>query len=176
MVYRYRFCALRTEGGTIVAQNFEIRPCRGEERARVVQMAAEAAFYRGQSGAPHPTPAEVPERWQSHEKTTAALLRDAMILVAVMDHQIQGYICGYWDARTPEYGYLDDLYVRPESRRQGIGRALLQHMEKALKGCRRLRILIPPRDQTAARFLEKNGYDMSYVAMVKWPRRSDPAY
>ena len=159
-----------------MAQNFEIRPCRGEERARVVQMAAEAEVYRGQSGASHPTPEEAPDRRQSREKTTAALMRDAMILVAVMDHQIQGYICGYWDAQTPEYGYLDDLYVRPESRRQGIGRALLQHMEKALKGCRRLRILIPPRDQTAARFLEKNGYDMSYVAMVKWRRRSYPAY
>lgn len=60
-----------------------------------------------------------------------AALRDTLSLVCFDD----GRICGYLRALVDGFGlYVSELYVAPEARRRGHGRALLQHLRDAHAG------------------------------------------
>jgi GNAT superfamily N-acetyltransferase len=55
--------------------------------------------------------------------------------------------------------YLEDLYVRPEARRQGVGRALLARMARIAveRGCRRLEWAVLDWNVDAVGFYERLG-------------------
>ena len=60
-----------------------------------------------------------------------AALRDSLTLVCFDD----GRACGYLRALVDRFGlYVSELYVAPEARGHGHGRALLQHLRDAHAG------------------------------------------
>jgi GNAT superfamily N-acetyltransferase len=62
--------------------------------------------------------------------------------------------------------YLEDLYVRPEARSKGIGKALLSHLARLAvdRGCGRLEWWVLDWNEPAIRFYEKLGA----TAMNDW--------
>lgn len=62
--------------------------------------------------------------------------------------------------------YLEDLFVKPDFRGQGLGHALLQHLAKLAKdrGCWRIEWAVLHWNQSAIRFYEKLGA----IPMNEW--------
>ena len=59
--------------------------------------------------------------------------RDAVILVAEVHGDVVGYVLGEMHSRKPlypigKYGFISDLAVQENHRRQGIGRALVDRL------------------------------------------------
>jgi ribosomal protein S18 acetylase RimI-like enzyme len=57
-------------------------------------------------------------------------------------------------------GFIDDLYVRPRSRRRGVGAALLAAVRSACakRGVRALHVEVGPENLTARGLYERSGY------------------
>ena len=94
----------------------------------------------------------------------ARLARDALAdppRVGVLLAECAGRVVGY-AAYVETYStflarptlYLEDLFVAPEARHRGVGRALLRRVlaEAALRGCARLEWQAPARDSGTAAF------------------------
>ncbi|HEX5598000.1 MAG TPA: GNAT family N-acetyltransferase [Micromonosporaceae bacterium] len=60
--------------------------------------------------------------------------RHTVAAVAVQGGEVVGAVLGSISQRDPAAGHVDLIAVRPQSRRQGIGRALLARIESALAG------------------------------------------
>ena len=80
-------------------------------------------------------------------------------------HDFVGEVEGLIVAKTqmvtvhPETAYVSDMFTRPESRRQGLGSALLAHLQvKAAEMGKKQMILIPSLMAQEIRFYEKYGY------------------
>lgn len=102
----------------------EVRPARPEEAAAVAAM---FNAINSMDGMPPPV-----------AMIAAAVRRDllvpsprAVLLVAELDAVLIGFITGnaiYDSARAADAFLLNDLYVVPEARRRGAGRALVSHL------------------------------------------------
>lgn len=155
--------------------NYKIIRCGGnEEEFKVsVQLAAEQELL-SVHGSLDDIPEEGPIGWETNRTFVSTFLWGAETFLAVKDGKYIGIVSG---VAAPEendpYGYLSFLYVRKEYRRQGIGTALLQHIEPYFieHKCRHIKINLSFSDIDAKPFLEKLGYEQRYIAMVKPARR-----
>jgi GNAT superfamily N-acetyltransferase len=106
---------------TAPAGGVRVRPARPEEAAAVADL---FNAINSMDGPPPPVP-----------MTAEAVRRDllgpeprAVLLVAESDGELAGFITGnaiYDSMRAADAFLLNDLYVAPESRRRGAGRALV---------------------------------------------------
>lgn len=92
---------------------------------------------------------------------------DSVVLVAIdpADASVVGYLVGGGGQRAPMFlvrrvGMIFDLAVRPDRRRAGIGRALVEHAlahfrERGMHHCQ---VNFDPHNTTAARFWPDQGF------------------
>jgi ribosomal protein S18 acetylase RimI-like enzyme len=80
-----------------------------------------------------------------------------LFLLAEVDNELVGAVLGGFDGRR---GMMYHLAVDPPYRRQGIGEALMQELERRLieKGCIRYYLLVTKDNQEALRFYEARGW------------------
>jgi GNAT superfamily N-acetyltransferase len=93
----------------------------------------------------------------------------AEVLIAAMGDRVAGFALFFhnfstWRARRGMY--LEDLYVKPEMRRLGIGKALLRELSRIAleRGCPRLDWLVIDWNQPAIAFYKSLGA----IALDEW--------
>jgi ribosomal protein S18 acetylase RimI-like enzyme len=131
-----------------VTGSVTIRPCRPEEGAAVLSL------WQEEGVTPSPT-----DDLDGVRRLMAA--PHARLLVAVADGLVVGTVIGAWDGWR---GNVYRLAVRPEARRQGIGRALVQAADEFLTGvgARRVSALVDRGHPWAVAFwdsLQAIGYE-----------------
>ncbi len=115
-----------------------IRPCRLEECPAVLDLWTAAGA--------DPTVTDTLEDVERLVRENGDLF-----LVAAQEASVVGTIIATWDGWR---GHIYRLAVRPESRRKGIGRALVQEAERRLvaRGSRRIVCLVLQEDAQAVAF------------------------
>jgi len=104
--------------------SFSIRPARPGDEHVILELIRALAEYERLSHAVEAT----------HEQLSAALFAEAPRVfcdLAETDGEIAGFALWFYTFSTfrGRHGiYLEDLFVRPERRGQGIGKALLAHL------------------------------------------------
>ena len=90
------------------------------------------------------------------------------LLVATVERRIVGTIIAGWDGWR---GHLHHLAVRPEVRRQGVARSLVEEAERRLrsKGAKRVSVLAERDNATALAFFESLG-DVGYAPDARMQR------
>jgi ribosomal protein S18 acetylase RimI-like enzyme len=83
----------------------------------------------------------------------------ALFFVAVSDGSVVGTAMGGYDGHR---GWLYTVAVRPDLRRRGIGRALVQRVEASLValGCPKLNLQIVTSNASVVAFYERLGYSV----------------
>jgi len=99
--------------------------------------------------APHNQPAAV-------IRGKLAVQRD-LFFVALLDGKLVGTVMGGYDGHR---GWIYCLAVAPEVRNRGIGTALIDHVETALKarGCLKINLQVLASNRGTVAFYEKLGY------------------
>jgi GNAT superfamily N-acetyltransferase len=87
---------------------------------------------------------------------------DGMLLGAWRDGELLGYACLYWTFTSlvpAEIVLMNDLYVVPEARGQGVGRALIEASASAARerGAHHLQWVTAPDNETAQRLYDSTG-------------------
>lgn len=105
----------------------------------------------------------------TREEIAKKLTRDPdLFLVAEVGGVIVGTVLGGWDGRR---GLVYHLAVDPAHRRQGIGQALMEELERRLvaKGCLRYYLLVAHDNQEAIAFYRQLGWEImeDIVPMAK---------
>jgi GNAT superfamily N-acetyltransferase len=91
---------------------------------------------------------------------------DGMLLGAWRDGELLGYACLYWSFTSTvpaETVLMNDLYVVPETRSQGVGRALIEASAAIARkrGAERLEWMTAPDNETAQRLYDSTGAERS---------------
>ncbi|MGD9720531.1 MAG: GNAT family acetyltransferase [Pirellulales bacterium] len=122
-----------------------IRPFKNTDRRAVV------ALWRSVFG--YPQPHNNPEL--TIRKKLA--LQRKLFFVAIVDGTLAGTAMGGYDGHR---GWIYSLAVVPERRRQGIGTALMRHVERALAelGCPKINLQALPGNDDAVALYERLGY------------------
>jgi GNAT superfamily N-acetyltransferase len=87
---------------------------------------------------------------------------DGMLIGAWRDGELLGYACLYWTFTSlvpAEIVLMNDLYVRPEARGGGIGRALIEASAAVARerGAHHLQWVTAPDNETAQRLYDSTG-------------------
>ncbi|MBX3413562.1 MAG: GNAT family acetyltransferase [Pirellulales bacterium] len=98
-----------------------------------------------------------PHNQPSHIIQQKLVLQRELFFVAEEDHGIVGTVMGGYDGHR---GWIYALAVRPESRRQGLGTALVRHLERELSflGCTKINLQIVASNAATAEFYKQLGY------------------
>ncbi len=91
---------------------------------------------------------------------------DGMLLGAWREEDLLGYACLYWSFTSIAPGetvLMNDLYVDPASRRQGVGRALIEASAAVTRerGAERLEWMTATTNETAQRLYDSTGAERS---------------
>jgi GNAT superfamily N-acetyltransferase len=91
---------------------------------------------------------------------------DGMLLGAWRGDELLGYACLYWHFTSivpAETVLMNDLYVNPDTRGQGIGRALIEASASIARerGAHRLEWATAPDNETAQRLYDSTGAERS---------------
>jgi GNAT superfamily N-acetyltransferase len=91
---------------------------------------------------------------------------DGMLLGAWRDDDLAGYACLYWSFTSiapAETVLMNDLYVDPAHRGQGVGRALIEASAAVgrERGAQRLEWMTAPSNETAQRLYDSTGAERS---------------
>ena len=113
-----------------------IRPASAEDSSLILRFITDLAIYEKAEEAVIATESDIRATLFGEDSTTSALICE-------LDGQVVGYAVYFFNYSTwlGKHGlYLEDLYVSPESRGSGAGKALLQHLAKIAvsKKCGRL--------------------------------------
>jgi ribosomal protein S18 acetylase RimI-like enzyme len=124
---------------------WEIRPYDEPDEPAVVGLWSSVFDYP----APHNHPA-------SSIRRKLAFQRD-LFFVAVRDGEVVGTVMGGYDGHR---GWIYSLAVRPDTQRQGVGTALMRHVERALgeRGCPKINLQVLPSNRETVAFYERIGY------------------
>jgi len=71
----------------------------------------------------HPEPEHERKRWEEIAGDVRLAVEEHVVLIAEEDGRAVGFLLGR--PKKDRIGYVSDLYVRPDHRRRGLGRALL---------------------------------------------------
>lgn len=130
-----------------------IRPYRDADQAAVVALWNESL----PPNAPHNDPASSIRRKREYEQD--------LFFVAEVNGEVVGAVMGGYDGHR---GWIYSVAVRPEFRRQGIGRALLTEMERALvrRGCLKINLQVRTSNRDVIAFYEKLGFVVEEIVSM----------
>jgi GNAT superfamily N-acetyltransferase len=102
-----------------------IRPCGDDERTAILAIVnAAAQAYRGVIPA---------DRWHEPYMAPGELDREIAAGVAFWGYEAEGALVGIMGIQQlPEVDLIRHAYVSPNSQRQGVGGALLEHLGRAM--------------------------------------------
>lgn len=111
------------------------------------------------------------ETWEEAWTDLAETVRDGVALVAEDDGRAVGFIFCVLGDRGRKTAHVTDIYVRPEARRRGIGRALLGELIEPAReaGLEHVSLEVLLRNTDARRLYERLGFapvDMFMVAAL----------
>ena len=137
-----------------------IRPFEEEDAPKVIALWNRVLA----DGSPHNDPALA-----IRKKTE---VDDELFFVAEVDSRLVGTVMGGYDGHR---GWIYALAVEPEHQRQGIGRALIAHLESALleRGCLKINLQVRASNESVIAFYEKLGYQVE--ERVSMGKRMDEA-
>jgi len=121
------------------------------------------------------------EEWLPDEALTAkraevvkAAISDErhVLLVAEVDGEVVGFLLLaiiYDLLEGALVGYIQDFYVRADSRSRGLGTALLEKAveEARTRGAVELHVSVHPDNRTATRFYERRGFTGRYLLLER---------
>ncbi len=123
-----------------------------------------------------------PHTWEEFQPACAAFFERAMqsgrwaFFVAEQDGQILSQVCLQRIEKIPnprslhpEFGYVTNVYTRPQQRNTGIGAQLLAHVQAWSKE-QGLEMLVLWPSQRAKPFYQRLGFDFSAEAM-EWEEK-----
>ena len=142
-----------------------LRPARRSDAALLASLIRDLAVYERLEHEVETTPAAL-ERTLFPEDGGAPA---AQVVIAEVDGEAAGFALYFFNYSTflAQPGlYLEDLFVRPEFRRRGIGRALLLHLARVAnaRGCGRMEWSVLDWNQPAIDFYRSLGAQ----AMSDW--------
>ena len=151
-----------------------IRPARAADLPAVSRLAAELVRLHHRYDPPRFLLVEPVEEGYQWFFSREVKRKDAIILVAEDEAaRIVGYAYGTlegrdWNDLLDACGKLNDLYVDPSARRQGIARALVTEMFAALKarGAPRVVLLSAWKNPEAHAFFESLGFRRTMLEMT----------
>ena len=152
----------------------QIRPARPADLPAVSRLAAELVRLHHRYDPPRFLLVEPVEDGYQWFFSREVKRKEAIILVAEDDAaRIVGYAYGTlegrdWNDLLDACGKLNDLYVDPSARRQGIARALVTEMFAALKarGAPRVVLLSAWKNPEAHAFFESMGFRRTMLEMT----------
>ena len=104
--------------------NIEIRPASAEDSALILRFITDLAIYEKAEDAVIATESDIKNTLFSEDSTTSAVICE-------IDRQAVGFAVYFFNYSTwlGKHGlYLEDLYVSPQYRGAGAGKALLKHL------------------------------------------------
>jgi GNAT superfamily N-acetyltransferase len=135
--------------------NIEIRPASVEDSALILRFITDLAIYENAEDAVIATESDIRQSLFAGDSTTHAVICE-------IDRQAVGFAVYFFNYSTwlGKHGiYLEDLYVSPQYRGAGAGKALLRHLAKIAqsKNCGRLEWSVLDWNEPAIRFYESIG-------------------
>ena len=142
-----------------------IRKLNITETAEVLSMME--VFYASDALLVHPETAVL-------EKMLSDALQDTPLLTGY-GFEVDGALAGYGmvtRSYSTERGgicvWIEDIYIKPAYRGQGIGSAFLRFVEEANPGAVRLRLEAEPENERAMHVYQKAGFEiLGYTQLVK---------
>jgi GNAT superfamily N-acetyltransferase len=111
--------------------------------------------------------------WARMQREQIAGRPEGLVLLAYEDGAAVGFANG-WVSRNPsifeeEYARLDGMYVAPDARSRGIGRALLAAFEAWARerGVNEVRLGVVASNHLGRRFWDAAGFEPASIAMKK---------
>jgi ribosomal protein S18 acetylase RimI-like enzyme len=131
----------------LTGEEITVRQCQSGEAPAVLELWQQARNEH----------ASIPDRLEDVERLVGD--SPAALLVAEREGEIVGALIAAWDGWR---GNMYRLAVREDSRRQGIGLALVRAGEDYLRRCgaRRITALVAFEGETASSFWERAGYPL----------------
>jgi GNAT superfamily N-acetyltransferase len=135
--------------------NIEIRPASTEDCALILRFITDLAIYENAAEAVIATESDIRHSLFASGSTTHAVICE-------IDRQAVGFAVYFFNYSTwlGKHGiYLEDLYVSPEHRGKGAGKALLKHLAQIAlsKNCGRLEWSVLDWNEPAIKFYQSIG-------------------
>jgi len=133
----------------------KIRPANADDSALILRFITDLAIYEKAEDAVIATEADIRNSLFAVDSTTSAVICE-------IDNQAVGYAVYFFNYSTwlGKNGlYLEDLYVSPECRGMGAGKALLKHLAQIAlsKNCGRFEWSVLDWNQPAIEFYQSIG-------------------
>jgi len=145
------------KSGPALRKEWTVRAYRPTDHARVVRLWRDAGIRVGPSDS-----ARELERTRRRDPD--------LFLVAEIRGRLVGAVLGRFDGRR---GWINHLAVAPRHRRAGLGRYLVERVERRLlrKGCAKVNLHIERENQAVSAFYTSMGYRArDLLFMEKWIR------
>ena len=112
-----------------------------------------------------PEPPHRQKTWDDIADDVSRAIDESVVLIAEEGGPAVGFALGWRHPQNPRVGYLSDLYVRPDFRRRGIGRALIA---EAAAGLEREYVVLTTetRNQPARAYYGGLGFEEESVNLV----------
>ena len=135
--------------------NIEIRPADAEDAALILRFITDLAVYEEAGDSVLASEADIRDTLFGKDSTTRALICE-------IDNEAVGYAVYFFNYSTwlGKNGlYLEDLYVSPDYRGFGAGKALLKHLAQIAvsRNCGRLEWSVLDWNEPAIRFYQSIG-------------------
>jgi ribosomal protein S18 acetylase RimI-like enzyme len=123
----------------------DVRPYHESDEGSVIALWKNVFAY----SAPHNDPARVIRQKRAFQRE--------LFFVALLDGVLVGTVTGGYDGHR---GWIYSLAVSPETRRRGVGTALMRHVEQELakRGCPKINLQVLASNAGTVAFYQKLGY------------------
>ena len=144
---------------------YDIHPCRNDEKLDAYELAAMEDFERIHPDNKVNRHQDI-NSWETFYHVASQLIDECPTIVATEDEKVVGLV-NYTCASA--YGTVNYLYVLPNWRHQGVGKALLENAETriATSSIRFARVSVNLCEGSIIEFCEKMGYRARQVIMKK---------